>query len=127
AADLGVVRETERELVQLSERVESLLRRSDGAPRLREVRTDLARLVREAVATCTLEHGRHRVALRASNPVPARIDPGYVREALENVVHNALTYSPASEPVDVRVYSTKARRPTVTVRDRGPGIVPSEV
>jgi signal transduction histidine kinase len=124
--DLGLIRQTERELAQLSKRVESLLRWSNGAPRLRKVRTDLARLVREVIGTCTLEHGRHRIVLRAPNPVPARIDPGYFRGALGNVVHNALIYSPASEPVDVRVYSTKARRPTVTVRDRGPGILPSE-
>jgi signal transduction histidine kinase len=124
--DLGLIRQTERELSQLSKRVESLLRWSNGGPQLRKVRSDLARLVREVVEACTLEYGQHRIELRAPDPVPARIDPGHLRGALENVVRNALIYSPASEPVDVRVYSTKARRPTVTVRDRGPGILPSE-
>ncbi len=124
--DLGLMRQTERELSQLSRRVDSLLRWSNGAPRLRKVRSDLRRLVREVVEACTLEYGQQRIELRAPDPVPARIDPGHLRGALENVVRNALIYSPASEAVGVRVYTTKAQRPTVTVRDRGPGIEPSE-
>jgi signal transduction histidine kinase len=91
------------------------------------VRTDLVRVVQDVVRVCTLEDGRPRIALRAEGPVPARIDPVHLRGALENVVHNALIYSPAGERVDVHVYATRARRPTITVRDRGPGIASAKV
>jgi two-component system sensor histidine kinase KdpD len=45
--------------------------------------------------------------------------------ALENVIENALAYSPADEPVEVRV-SSDAEHVTVAVEDRGPGVPDAE-
>ena len=45
--------------------------------------------------------------------------------ALENVIENALTYSPVDQPVEVRV-SSDEEHVTVAVEDRGPGVPDAE-
>jgi signal transduction histidine kinase len=119
---LGLILRTERELDQFSRRMESLLRWSSGTLRMRKARTDLTRLVRDAVGTCALEHGRERTRVETPERISVRADPVLLRSAIENVVRNALIYSPRESGVLARAYVTKAGRPTVTVRDRGPGV-----
>ncbi len=122
--DLGLLRQTERELAGLSAKIDGLLRWSVGSAPLQVMRTDLAQVARDAVGLAARVHGHGRVSLRAPQRVPVRADPIQLRSAIENVVRNALVHAPAPSPVDVRVYETKVGRPTVTVRDRGPGSLP---
>jgi signal transduction histidine kinase len=49
-----------------------------------------------------------------------------MRSAIENVLRNAVRYSPAGAPVDVAVERTHDGL-MVSVRDRGPGVPPGEV
>ena len=123
---LGLILRTERELDQFSRRMESLLRWSSGTVRVRKARTDLRRLVRDAVGTCALEHGGERTRLETPERISVRADPVLLRCAIENVVRNALVYSPRESCVLARAYVTKAGRPTVTVRDHGPGVAHAE-
>ncbi len=48
-------------------------------------------------------------------------DPELLRTLFENLVRNALRFSPSGEPVDLRVTCTPDRA-SILVRDRGPGI-----
>jgi len=94
--------------------------------RRREV-LDLGELVREVagdagyeaagrgVEVCVVVHGDPRVAG----------SPPELRSAVENVVRNAVRFSPAGSAVEVDVRSGDGAC-TVTVRDRGPG-VPEEL
>jgi len=51
-------------------------------------------------------------------------DPELLRRAIENIIRNAIRYSPPESPVDIELVE-RAGRAQVRVRDRGPG-VPSE-
>ncbi len=124
--DHGLLRQTEKELAGLSARIDALLRWSVGSTPLRMVRTDLAQVARDAVRLADRVNSRGRLSLRSPQHVPVRADPIQLRSAIENVVRNAVAYAPSDTPVDVRVYETKLGRPTVTVRDRGPGVPPEE-
>jgi signal transduction histidine kinase len=119
---LGLILRTEHELDQFSRRMESLLRWSSGTLHMRKARTDLARLVRDAAGTCALEHGWERTRVETPGRISVRADPVLLRCAIENVVRNALVYSPRESGVLARAYVTKAGWPTVTVRDHGPGV-----
>jgi len=123
---LGLILRTERELDQFSRRMESLLRWSSGTLRMRKARTDLARLVRDAAGTCALEHGWERTRVETPGRISVRADPVLLRCAIENVVRNALVYSPRASWVLARAYVTRAGRPTVTVRDHGLGVAHAE-
>ena len=122
AGHLPLLRQTERELAELSAKVDALLRWSVGASSLHLARTDLVRIVRDAVRACMVEDGQLRVDLKGSARIAVMADAVHLRSAIENVVRNALAYSPMGSRVDVRTYVTKAGRATVAIRDRGPGI-----
>jgi two-component system sensor histidine kinase CpxA len=49
-----------------------------------------------------------------------------LRSAIENVLRNAVRYSPEGAPVDVAVERSQAGL-TVSIRDRGPGVPPAEL
>jgi signal transduction histidine kinase len=56
-----------------------------------------------------------------SAPPVVRGDPHLLRTMLDNLVSNAVRFSPPGEAVDVRATATD-REARITVRDRGPGI-----
>ena len=84
---------------------------------------DLAALAREtAERHVTLAHGREvRLLCEADAPVPVRADRERLRQALGNLMLNAVQLSPASETVVVRACGER-RWARVEVADRGPGV-----
>lgn len=74
-----------------------------GAARAREVRIDLA------------------AAAAAAPDAPVSIDPKLVRRAVENLLANAVRYSPPGEAVDVAIRADEAGA-AIEIADRGPGI-----
>jgi signal transduction histidine kinase len=83
---------------------------------------DLARLVRDTVATAQL--GQDEVRLRADvrDPLPEiRGDAERLRQVLTNLIDNAIKYSPAGGEVEVRAYPENGWA-RIDVRDHGPGI-----
>jgi two-component system, OmpR family, sensor kinase len=85
---------------------------------------DLVNLARE-VAT-TLDGTSNRVQVVACAPeVTAVVDPDRVRQALENLLSNALKYSPETAPVTVQVdkeQRAEGRGAVIRVVDQGPGV-----
>jgi signal transduction histidine kinase len=63
--------------------------------------------------------------LPAEDTLPIFADPERIGQAISNYLTNALKYSPADRPVEVRLEKegTMAR---LAVRDQGPGLTPSE-
>ena len=66
-----------------------------------------------------------RVEQHESLAVLVDADPSRIGLVSSNLIANALKYSPADKPVRVNL-SVEDHRATVSIRDEGPGIPPSE-
>jgi signal transduction histidine kinase len=86
-------------------------------------RMDLAEAADQAVDRwiAPAARGDRQVTAEAPEPVPVFADPGDVAHVLDNLIENALKYTPAGSRVTVRA-ATVDGRGTVTVTDDGPGI-----
>jgi signal transduction histidine kinase/ligand-binding sensor domain-containing protein len=58
--------------------------------------------------------------------IEALADPNLLRQILENIVSNAVKYSPTGKNVFVSVVVNERRRARVAVRDEGPGLSPQD-
>lgn len=97
--------------------------RAEGDPAGRAVQEfDLDALLEEARLTCAADAVGRGIDVRLSAGVqrPFCGDREMVRWAVENVVRNAVRYSPADGVVEIRSRE-KANSAMVTVRDYGPG------
>jgi two-component system, OmpR family, sensor kinase len=86
---------------------------------------DLASVVQEIAGVMHTQ--QLKIIVRAPDELRIEADPARLRQALENLVANALKHSPDGVPVDVGVESEKrddGEWAVVTVRDEGAGIAP---
>jgi signal transduction histidine kinase len=115
---------------QAADRMLAILRRLlDGSAMdagrlvLRGERVDLAQVARQVVSTSLASAVRKRqdLSLVAEGPLPVTGDEERLTEILENLVGNAIKYSPYSTAivVDARGEGGRAR---VEVKDAGPGL-----
>ena len=114
------------EVDRLTNLVDTLLRLSygdAGTVRLAPEPIDLAALAREVTASLAIlaEEQDQRLEVDASEPVEATVDRLVLREALTNVVDNAIKYSPKGSAIHIRV-SADGDRAVLAVIDEGPGI-----
>lgn len=93
----------------------------------REEELDLAALVREQVATLSIkaEHAGIDLGADTAGPVPVCGDAAQLGVLVENLVENALRYTPAGGVVDVSA-AVEAGKAVLRVVDNGPGIAESE-
>lgn len=67
-----------------------------------------------------------RIRVEAEGGIPeVSLNPGAARRILEELLDNALRFSPEGSPVDVRI-AAGSGRVEVRIRDRGPGIEPED-
>ncbi len=122
-----VDRETNRITSLVSEIVE--MTRLEGDPATRSAESvDLQKVIDETVDDCRIEAQLFRGCTirlegKLSSEVPG--DPELLRRAFENVLRNAIRYSPEKSDIDVRVEEDSAGA-EIEVRDYGPG-VPDEL
>ncbi|MHB1133297.1 MAG: ATP-binding protein [Chloroflexota bacterium] len=131
-ANTDVVRriaEQAERLLALIEQLLDLQRLEAGLFSLEISRFDLgalaARLLEETQATTQ----QHILLLQGDAEVIVNADRRRIEEVLQNLVDNAIKYSPAGGPVDVsvrRVEGPDGGKSVVAVRDRGQGIAPEE-
>jgi two-component system sensor histidine kinase KdpD len=81
-------------------------------------------LIAGAIGCLGADAGRVQAGPPGGSPV-VHADPHQVQRILVNLIENALKYSPANEPVLVRVAATSAQV-LVRVIDHGPGVLPGE-
>lgn len=104
-----------------------LSRLEAGLTRIDRRDADLADTVRRAVASSRPLAAEKGVMLRLDNmPLTVAHDPPRLEQAITNIVHNAVKFSPAGRTVDVRLQANGAQA-TIDVRDQGAGIPPDEV
>jgi heavy metal sensor kinase len=120
------------EVNRLGALVESLLtisRADAGVIRLHPTVFTAMDLAREAVGLVEMlaEEKGQQLDVRGDESLRLNADRLLIRQALVNIVHNAVKYSPAGAAISVRVYHEPARGVCIDVIDSGPGIAPEHV
>ncbi|MCW2890023.1 MAG: putative transrane sensory transduction histidine kinase for metal resistance [Streptosporangiaceae bacterium] len=126
AAVTAAAGDTDR-LIRLAEDLLLLARADEGADFLRPRPIVLAEVAQDSVraAASAADASGVTVALDADRRLSAIADPDRIRQAVDNLVGNALRHAPAGTGVEVTVHAS-ARQPTavIEVRDHGPGFPP---
>lgn len=117
-----VEREVDRITALTSEIVE--VTRLEGDPQLLKLDSvNLAELVEEAISDCCAEVEPRICAIHVSVRFGGSIlcDRELLRRAVENVLRNAIRYSPKHAPIDISLVEN-TDTVTIGVRDYGPGV-----
>jgi heavy metal sensor kinase len=116
------------EVDRLTRLVDTLLRLSRGdagTVRLVPEIVDLGELTRDVVASLAIlaEERQQRINVDAGDEIRVTADRLVLRDAIANVIDNAIKYSPDGSAIGVRVHRDGGRA-TLSVSDEGPGIPP---
>jgi two-component system, sensor histidine kinase and response regulator len=104
-------------------------RAEDAGLVLRKERTDVAKLLVRTAALMERRARDKKVTILREGPaegVWCECDPDIVRRMLENLVDNALRYTPSRSQVTLEVCHPEAGEIAVSVRDQGPGVPEAE-
>lgn len=115
-------------LIALTRPLLTLAKFTSSKPPVNLVPLILEPLIQEIVDELTLLADDHRITLRfESQPVPSVLgDAQWLKQALINLLDNALRYTPAGGSVTVRL-QTAGQKVTVAVEDTGHGIEPEHI
>lgn len=114
------------EVDRLTSLVDTLLRLSHGdagTVRLAREPVDVARLTTDVVSSLAVlaEERGQRLAVDVADEVVVSADRLVLREAVTNLVDNAIKYSPSDSTIEIRIRSDGAQA-ILTIADEGPGI-----
>jgi two-component system OmpR family sensor kinase len=82
---------------------------------------DLAGLANEIAASLQRD-AAHNLVVRAPAETPAWCDGPMTGVVLRNLMHNAIKYSPADQPIEIEVGTRSGDIAWISVTDHGPGI-----
>ncbi len=121
----------EREIERLDVLISQVLKlaRLQGAePRFGRESVDIDELVEEVVRDANFEGAAKACAVRleAASGVALSANRELLRSAIENVLRNAVRYSPDGAAIDVSVGAADGGA-LIRVRDRGPGVPPTDL
>jgi|HubBroStandDraft_6_1064221.scaffolds.fasta_scaffold88404_3 heavy metal sensor kinase len=121
---IGSMLEEVNRLTSLIDNLLTISRADSGHIQLHRTAVPVMPLVREAAALfeILLDEKSLRVVLEGDERAQAEGDCLFLRQALVNVLHNAIKYSPVGEVIAVRVRQDQSGPVTVEIEDRGPGI-----
>jgi heavy metal sensor kinase len=114
------------EVDRLTRLVDTLLRLSRGdaaTVRLTREAVDLGQVARDVVSSLGVlaEERQQKVVLDIGPNVQVSADRLVIRDAITNVIDNAIKYSPKGSTIQVRVV-VDGRDATLSIADQGPGI-----
>jgi len=116
------------EVDRLTHLVDTLLRLSygdAGTVRLSPQTIDLGDLARDVASSLAIlaEERNQSLDVEASEPIKATVDRLVLREAVTNVIDNAIKYSPNGSRIRIQVHGTRDRA-VLEVADEGTGVAP---
>lgn len=126
---LEVIRGSSLFMVELIDDLLDLAKIEAGRLALDLVSTDLGAVARKngALNGRLAERKETRVVVETpAEPIVARIDPARVEQVLNNLVGNAVKFSPPGSEITVRVTRGDGAA-IVSVTDQGPGVSPAEL
>jgi two-component system sensor histidine kinase CpxA len=117
-----------KEIARLTDLVGGLIQvtRAEGDPAANSSESlRLDQLLGEVIEDCQVEADARgcRIAFAGSRELTMHADREVLRRAIENVVRNAIRYTPTSTSVDVQLDATDDTA-RIAVRDYGPGVPP---
>lgn len=120
---IGSMLEEVERLTRLVESLLNLSRADAGHIVLHPERFDLAELAREVVAHLAVlaEDRDQTLTVEARGPVEVTADRVVIRQALVNLIDNAIKHSSNNTAVRIRAF-TDSRGAVIEVEDQGPGI-----
>lgn len=126
-AQIGHIRDAATRLIGMAETLISDAMADAEDIALRRERFDAAVLLREVIDANRPNAARKDLALEVTAPTPLPIvgDVERLREAFDNLVSNAIKYTPAGGAVDVEG-TLAADAVRIVVRDSGPGLSPED-
>jgi signal transduction histidine kinase len=121
-----ILRNSER-LIQMVDHLLAGTRVVEGPQAVHSDQVDLSEIVAAAVTACAAlaERVGIPVTFTASGPVPARADPARLGQAVEQLLRNAILFTPAGGRVLAVV--TTAGQPDIAITDTGVGIPADEL
>lgn len=126
-ARLGGVLEEVNIIARLVDDLSTLSSAEAGVLQLHRESTDLLALLHDVAASFASQAAaKSQTIAVAGEPASADVDPGRIRQVLENLVSNAVRHSPAGGRITLDVRPS-ARDLTVSVSDSGAGIPPDDL
>lgn len=128
-AFIETIRSSSDFMLHLVEDLLDLAKIESGRLELDLARVDLAEVVGRNVAMNQVLAAKKgiEIGLRsADGPFPMLIDPPKIEQVLNNLIGNAVKFSPPGSTVEVRL-SREDGRVVVAVADQGPGVPPDEL
>jgi two-component system sensor histidine kinase CpxA len=127
----GSLNRIQREADRLNDLVGQLLQvtRAEGdRDKMARDSVRLDELVETLVEECAIEaHARScDLHLTETPEITIKGDPELLRRAVENIIRNAIRYSPPGSPVDIALSDTEIAA-RISVRDYGPGVPPESL
>jgi heavy metal sensor kinase len=124
---VGSMLEEVNRLTSLVENLLTISRADSGHVRLQRSVVPVMAVAREAVGLfeILIEEKSQRAILEGDERLQIEGDRLVLRQALVNIIHNAIKYSPVGEVIAVRVGNGNGNRISIEIQDNGPGI-PSE-
>ncbi len=119
------IEEQNRALTRLVEDLRTLALADGGQLTLERTSTDIAALLERSISRFDPQAGSHGVEIHLSPmemPAFVDIDPQRVEQILNNLLNNALRYTPEGGQICVQCTVDSGQSLLVTVRDTGPGI-----
>ncbi len=118
-----ILRRIEQESARMKGLVESLLllARLDQNPTVDMRPTDLSVLAADACTDAVAVDHSRQVSLDAPQPVNVLGDPAHLRQALSNLLSNALHHTPPGTPIEVTC-TRHGDLAVISVRDHGQGL-----
>jgi signal transduction histidine kinase len=125
---IGSMLEEVNRLTSLIDNLLTISRADSGHIQLHRTVVAVMPLAREAAGLfeVLMEEKSLRLALDGDESAQVEADRIFLRQALVNIIHNAVKYSPVAEIVSVRVRNANSSHVLVEIQDNGPGIPPDD-
>ncbi len=123
---IGSILEETDHLTRLVDRLLILSRADIGQVKIRRESVELAPIVRETIDSLRVlaEEKEQEISFRTDGHVAAEIDPVTFRQALLNLIDNAIRYTPEGGRIRIEIRETTPGTVSVEIADNGPGIPP---
>ncbi len=122
---IGSMLEETNRLTQLVDSLLTMARADSGGVQLHRAEVNLFDLAEETVGLLEVlaEEKQQSILIDGDRPISVMADRTILRQALVNLLHNAVKYSPEHGDIRVRIRET-GQDAIVEVEDSGPGIAP---